>query len=28
VTVIVCAATLVLLFLSPSRAWAIADRTS
>ncbi|HEY3751745.1 MAG TPA: hypothetical protein VGL80_21400 [Pseudonocardiaceae bacterium] len=28
VTVIVCAATLVLLFLAPSRAWAIADRTS
>jgi hypothetical protein len=27
VTVIVCAVTLVLLFLAPSRAWAIADRS-
>jgi hypothetical protein len=27
VTVIVCAVTLVLLFLAPSRAWAVVDRT-
>jgi hypothetical protein len=28
ITVFVCALTLVLLFLAPSRAWAIADRSS